>query len=157
MLRVITLNFAGLRFAASAAAGAARESRHSAKIRRRLRDDVVFIEAFRLRAVYGVAIRTRWLIMPAIAAAVLSFAPAAGAAGSDAWVQAQEAISRVEAARETGISALAELDRYVATRADEPTNQADHEALIAAVRAAEAMVADQQRRLDALRSSVSRP
>jgi hypothetical protein len=80
----------------------------------------------------------------------------AGPPDSDSWVQAQEAVSRVEAARETSTSALAELDRYVSEQADEPTNEADHQVLIEALRTAEALVSDQQRRLAALRDSVSR-
>jgi hypothetical protein len=78
----------------------------------------------------------------------------AGPSGSDSWVQAQEAISRVEAARIQTSSALAELDLLVAERADVPTSPEDHERLIEALRTAEAIAADQQRRLVALRTGV---
>ena len=54
---------------------------------------------------------------------------AAGAAGSDSWIEAEQAISRLEAARGETMQALAELDRLAAGRADMPTNRDDIEAL----------------------------
>ncbi|HEX4736409.1 MAG TPA: hypothetical protein VH331_02490 [Allosphingosinicella sp.] len=42
----------------------------------------------------------------------------AGAAGSDRWIQAQQAISRAEAAETPTTRALAELDRYATDRAN---------------------------------------
>jgi hypothetical protein len=89
-------------------------------------------------------------------ARALPLARAAGPANSDSWVQAQEAISRAEAARAETTSALAELDRLVTDRADDPTNETDHAALMVAFRAAEALANDQHRRLAGLRTSVSR-
>lgn len=80
---------------------------------------------------------------------------AASAANSDSWVQAQEAISRVEASRRATTAALADLDRLLVDQADEPTSRADHEALVAARRAAEQLMLDQQRRVNELRRSVS--
>jgi hypothetical protein len=80
-----------------------------------------------------------------------------GPSGSEAWIEAQEMISRLEVARATSSGALAEIDRYVAERADEPTNEGDHAAMIGALRAAEAIVMDQQRRFVSLRNSLSRP
>ncbi|HEY0115848.1 MAG TPA: hypothetical protein VGB54_09010 [Allosphingosinicella sp.] len=81
----------------------------------------------------------------------------AGPSGSDSWVQAQEAISRVEAARLVTSGALAELDRLAGERADEPTSGEDHQAMLGAVRSAQTLVAEQQRRIAALQNSVSRP
>lgn len=80
-----------------------------------------------------------------------------GPTGSDAWIRAQEFISRVEAARATSSAALAELYLYLSDRADDPTNEADHEALLAALRVAEAIVADHQRRVTSLKASIGRP
>jgi hypothetical protein len=82
---------------------------------------------------------------------------AAGPVGSDSWVQAQEAISRVEAARIGTSSALSELDLLIAEQSDDPTNNAVWANLQAARQAAEDLVADQRRRLDQLKSSVSSP
>jgi hypothetical protein len=82
---------------------------------------------------------------------------AAGPVGSDSWVQAQEAISRVEAARIGTSGALSDLDLLVAEQSDEPTNNAFWANLQAARQAAERLVADQRRRLDQLKSSVTLP
>lgn len=78
---------------------------------------------------------------------------AAGPAQSDSWVQAQEAISRVEAARATTIAALADLDRLLVERAAIPTSREDQAALQAAHDAAEQLAADQHRRIQELRRS----
>jgi hypothetical protein len=81
----------------------------------------------------------------------------AGASGSDSWIEAQEMISRVEAARVGSTSALAELDLLISARSDDPTNDAQWADLIRSREAAEAIVADQRRRIDGLKASVSRP
>jgi hypothetical protein len=81
----------------------------------------------------------------------------AGAAGSDPWVQAQEAISRVAMARKATTDAAAALERLAENRADDPTSPADHQALMAAVAAAHAIVEQQQRRFDGLRGSLRAP
>jgi len=81
----------------------------------------------------------------------------AGAAGSDSWVQAQEAISRVEASRAITSSALADLDVWLTEISAEPVN-AELWAEIGQDRAAIAALADAQtRRLNALRASISQP
>ena len=80
----------------------------------------------------------------------------AGPSGSDSWVQAQEQISRVEAARVGTSSALTALDELLAEQADDPTNEQDHAQLVAARAAAAALVAEQERRVDGLKGSVSR-
>jgi len=88
-------------------------------------------------------------------ARALPLVRAAGAAGSDPWVQAQEAISRAEAARIGTTSALAELDLLLADLSDDPTNAGIWAELQRAREAAEALAADQRRRLQGLKSSVS--
>jgi hypothetical protein len=90
-------------------------------------------------------------------ARALPLVRAAGATGSDPWVQAQEAISRAEAARIGTTSALAELDRLLADQSDDPTNAEVWGDLQAARQAAESLAADQRRRLQELKSSVSAP
>jgi hypothetical protein len=90
-------------------------------------------------------------------ARALPLVRAAGPAGSDAWIQAQEAISRVEAARIGTTSALSELDLLIADQSDDPTNERVWADLQSARQAAENLVADQRRRLDGLKGSVSPP
>lgn len=80
----------------------------------------------------------------------------AGPSGSDAWVEAQQAISRAEAARAPTAMALAELDRLAVERAALPTNEEDFAALQRAIAEAERLAAGQQQRIDALRAALSR-
>ncbi len=81
----------------------------------------------------------------------------AGGRGSDSWVQAQEAISRVEAARTITSSALADFDTWLTEISAQPVN-AELWAEIAQDRAAIAALAEEQdRRLDGLKASVSQP
>ena len=82
---------------------------------------------------------------------------AGGAVGSDSWVQAQEAISRVEAARKGTSGALADLDRLVTDQSDDPVNDAVWAEILAAREAAQALVNEQDRRLGTLRNSVRAP
>lgn len=82
-------------------------------------------------------------------------AGAAGAANSESWISAQEAISRLEAARAETSRALAELDQLALRRADLPTDAEDHSALLAALDRVEALAAGQQSRIDRLRAAVS--
>jgi len=79
-----------------------------------------------------------------------------GAPGSEAWVVAQQAISRVEAARTPTMRALAELDRLATERAGTPTNESDFAAIRAALAEAERLAAGQQRHMDRLRGAVRR-
>lgn len=82
---------------------------------------------------------------------------AAGRSGSDSWINAQQAISRVEAARADTSTALANLDQLVGERDDVATN-ADDEAEIRAMLVEVSRIADdQQRRTTALRSQVGGP
>jgi hypothetical protein len=80
----------------------------------------------------------------------------AGAPGSESWVEAQQAISRAEAARTATGTALAELDRLATERARTPTNEADFAVIRGALEEVEAIAASQQQRLDRLRSAIRR-
>jgi hypothetical protein len=72
----------------------------------------------------------------------------AGGRGSDSWLEAQQAISRLEAARGATGAALAELHALDLARASAPTSEADQAALKAAIDEAEAVSARQQQRID---------
>jgi hypothetical protein len=72
----------------------------------------------------------------------------AGPRGSDSWLEAQQAISRLEAARGATGTALAELHALALARASAPTSEADQAALKAAIDEAEAIAARQQERID---------
>jgi len=93
----------------------------------------------------------------AVYADALPLVRAAGPADSDSWIQAQEAISRVEAARIATTTAVAELDLLVAERSDDPVNDALWADIAEARAAATALAAEQVRRIERLRASVSRP
>jgi len=81
----------------------------------------------------------------------------AGASGSESWVEAQQALSRLEAARAPTTIALAELDQLATSRTDVPTNEGDlaelNDAIVEAQRAADA----QNARIEALRTRLSAP
>lgn len=74
----------------------------------------------------------------------------AGPEGSDGWIEAQQAISRLDAARGQTGEALAELHQLRLARAGQPTSAADLAALDAASQEAEAIAARQQQRIDRL-------
>jgi predicted small lipoprotein YifL len=74
----------------------------------------------------------------------------AGPEGSDSWMAAQQAVSRVEAARGRTGNAVAELHQLVVTRADRPISPDDQAALEAAIDQADGIVAAQQARLNRL-------
>lgn len=80
----------------------------------------------------------------------------AGPAGSDSWVQAQEAISRVEAARLRTTTALADLDRFISENSDDPVNEEIWQGIEQARAAAQALATEQTNRLNGLQNSVSR-
>jgi hypothetical protein len=90
-------------------------------------------------------------LVPASAAA-----RAAGAAGSESWVVAQQAISRAEAARAPTMRALAELDRLIVERARVPTDERDFAAIRTALEEVQRLAAGQQQRFDRLRGAVRR-
>jgi hypothetical protein len=81
----------------------------------------------------------------------------AGPSGSESWIQAQEAISRVEAARARTTNALAELDLFIAETSDDPVNDAVWAQIEQDRVAAQALAENQTRRLAALKGSVSPP
>jgi hypothetical protein len=78
----------------------------------------------------------------------------AGASGTESWIEAQQAMSRIEAARAASVIALAQLDRLSIDRARRPTNAGDFAAVLAAVEQAQALVAAQQVEIDRLRSAL---
>lgn len=83
-------------------------------------------------------------------------ARSAGAPGGESWVAAQEALSRVEAARAAASRVLADLDALEVERAAAPTNDEDFAAIRAALAAAERIVESQRQRFDALRARLRR-
>jgi hypothetical protein len=74
-----------------------------------------------------------------------------GGEGSDSWIAAQQALSRVETSRGRATDAAAELHQLALARANQPTSPADQQALRAALEEADRIVAAQQARLDRLR------
>ena len=74
----------------------------------------------------------------------------AGREGSDSWIEAQQAISRVEAARGRTGAALAGLHQLGIERADRPTSAGDAALLGAATDAVEALAARQRQRIERL-------
>ena len=80
---------------------------------------------------------------------------AAGSEGSESWVVAQQALSRLEAARAETMRALGDLDEVAMERAAAPTAPDDLAALNAAIAAVERLALAQQRRLDALRTRIA--
>ena len=77
---------------------------------------------------------------------------AAGAAGSESWIEAQQALSRLEASRAATTQALAELDRLVVVRAEIATSSEDFAAIESAIAEVERIAASQQARWDRLRA-----
>jgi hypothetical protein len=74
----------------------------------------------------------------------------AGPTGSDSWIAAQQAISRVEAARGRTSDAATALHQLGLERADQPLSAADRQALDDAIAEADRLVAGQQVRVDRL-------
>ena len=92
--------------------------------------------------------------LPAAEAAVGS----AGAAGSDGWIEAQQAVSRLEAARARTTAALADLDQLALERAAAGTlGTGDRDRLRAATAAIQALADSQSERLLRLEERLSRP
>jgi hypothetical protein len=80
----------------------------------------------------------------------------AGASGSDSWVEAQQALSRVEAARTTTVRALAELDRLTFAEAEKRAlSAADLDRLTAATAAVQSIADRQHETLARLQASLS--
>jgi hypothetical protein len=76
---------------------------------------------------------------------------AAGPAGSGSWIEAEQAISRLEVARGETTQALAELDRLTLERADMPTSGEDMAALSGIMTVVQDIADRQQARIDRLR------
>ena len=93
---------------------------------------------------------SRALLLPAARARVSG----AGAAGSEGWIEAQQAISRLEAARAPTVTALAGLDRLAIERAAGPTNSDQYRILIGADETAAALAEGQQAAIDRLRGAL---
>ena len=74
----------------------------------------------------------------------------AGAEGSDSWIEAQQEISRLEAARLGTARARADLDALALARAGRPLSADDQRALDTATELAEEIAAGQQARIDRL-------
>jgi hypothetical protein len=82
--------------------------------------------------------------------AAASAAGRAGPAGSNGWIAAQQAISRVEAARGRTSDAATELHQLALERSGQAMSAADRQALDDAIAEADRLVADQQARIDRL-------
>lgn len=73
-----------------------------------------------------------------------------GPTGSESWVEAELALSRLEAARGGTSDAAAELHQLALALADRPISADDQQALDAAIAEADRIVADQQARIELL-------
>jgi hypothetical protein len=71
-----------------------------------------------------------------------------GAEGSDGWIEAQQAISRLQASRGKTDDAVTELHQLRVARSGQPTSTADLAALDAAIEEAGAIAERQQRQMD---------
>jgi hypothetical protein len=81
---------------------------------------------------------------------------AAGPAGGEAWIEAQQALSRLEAARGATVRALADLDALALAEANKTTlSGADLERLRAAVAALQAIADRQHDEIAGLRARLS--
>ncbi|MBV8687768.1 MAG: hypothetical protein JOZ90_03850 [Alphaproteobacteria bacterium] len=92
-----------------------------------------------------------------------AFAPAAaaasraGAAGSDSWVEAQQALSRATAAQERTGRALGDLDQFALARAGAgPLSEADQARLRRATEALQAAARAQAARIERLEATLRR-
>ena len=94
--------------------------------------------------------RAGWRDFEADLPAAERAAAQAGAQGSDSWIAAQEALSRLEAARSKTDHAIEQLHELRRARADMPTSSGDRAALDAAITETEAIAARQQQRIDRL-------
>jgi hypothetical protein len=79
-----------------------------------------------------------------------------GARGGESWIAAQEAVSRVEAARAATSRAVADLDQFATAEAHKgPLSTADYERLTEALARVSGLAARQQEAVNRLRSSLS--
>jgi len=75
----------------------------------------------------------------------------AGPDGSDSWIEAQQAISRLTVARMRTAETVANLHWLSLERAQQPTSESDLRAINAAIADVEQIAASQQARIDRLR------
>jgi hypothetical protein len=78
----------------------------------------------------------------------------AGAAQSESWIEAQQAVSRLESARAPTVTALFDLDQLAIARAAVPTSAGDFTALIAAIDEASAVARRQREELERLQTAL---
>ena len=80
----------------------------------------------------------------------------AGAAGSEPWIEAQQVLSRLEAARSETAEAVAELDSLSVARSNDPATSAeDRERLLAAAREVRALADAQRAEAERLNAGLS--
>ena len=80
----------------------------------------------------------------------------AGASGSESWVAAQQAVSRLQAARGGTVEALAALDRLAVERANQPTNPNDFQSVQSAIERASALAQTQSAVISRLQARLTR-
>jgi hypothetical protein len=80
---------------------------------------------------------------------------AAGPSGSDSWVEAQQALSRLEAARAATVKAMADLDAFAVAQADKGANPATVDQLSAVIARGQAIADAQRAEMDRLQASLS--
>jgi hypothetical protein len=78
----------------------------------------------------------------------------AGAAQSESWIEAQQAVSRLEAARAASVTALFDLDQLAIVRAAVPTNPDDFATLMSALDEAAAVTRRQREELERLQRAL---
>jgi hypothetical protein len=78
----------------------------------------------------------------------------AGAAQSESWIEAQQAVSRLEAARTATVTALSDLDQLAITRAAAPTSAEDFATLMSALDEAAAVARRQREEMDRLQRAL---
>jgi hypothetical protein len=82
----------------------------------------------------------------------------AGRSGSEPWIEAQQLVSRLEAARSSTVDALAELEALAAARSeDAATSPADRERVLAAAGEIRALAEAQRSELERLNGQLSAP
>lgn len=81
----------------------------------------------------------------------------AGAAGSESWVAAQQAVSRAETARAPTLDALSDLSALAVAAAQRQANPADAQALQGAIEAVQAIADRQAARIREVRAPLKSP
>ncbi len=82
----------------------------------------------------------------------------AGASGSESWIAAQQALSRLEAAQAPTVNALAELEALVLSRsADTSTSAPDRQRLLDVAEEVRLIAAAQRTEIDAIAAALSGP